>query len=174
MTLLECYPRSGSAHQRLGLLLPLLLLHRAGCARYLLLDGRSNTELAGVKALRRLSCLRALVLPLLHLHHADKGLLVALTLALPHTIISNISASFGMHHGCQVGATHQTLAGCDANDPCQQPMVCPASYCSCLEIALFYTVSGTVPTSSSESGSSIVLQTLAECLALSCSCTPTH
>jgi hypothetical protein len=72
-------------------------------ARYLLLDGRSNTELAGVKALRRLAFLKALVLPLLHLHHADKGLLVALTLALPQTIISNISANFGMHHGCQVG-----------------------------------------------------------------------
>ncbi|KAF6255658.1 hypothetical protein COO60DRAFT_191669 [Scenedesmus sp. NREL 46B-D3] len=69
--------------------------------RYLLLDGRANTELAGVKALRRLCALRALVLPLLHLHHANRGLLVALTLALPNTAISNISANFGMHHGCQ-------------------------------------------------------------------------
>jgi hypothetical protein len=73
------------------------------CCRYLLLDGRSNTELAGVKALRCLGSLRALLLPLLHLHHADRGLLASLSLALPGTVISNVTANFGTHHGCQVG-----------------------------------------------------------------------
>jgi hypothetical protein len=77
----------------------------AGIIRYLLLDGRSNTELSGVKALRRLSGLRALVLPLLHLQHADRGLLAGLALALPHTLLANISTNFGSHHGCQVGKT---------------------------------------------------------------------
>lgn len=54
-----------------------------------------------MKALRRLARLRALVLPLLHLHHSHKALLVALQLALPNTVISNISSNFGLHRGCQ-------------------------------------------------------------------------
>eukprot|EP00879_Flechtneria_rotunda_P027193 GHRR01029072.1.p1 GENE.GHRR01029072.1~~GHRR01029072.1.p1 ORF type:complete len:127 (+),score=49.29 GHRR01029072.1:194-574(+) len=70
-------------------------------ARYLLLDGRSNAEVVGIKALRRLQQLRTLSLPLLHLHHSNKAALVALQLGLPNTFISNITRNFGLHHGCQ-------------------------------------------------------------------------
>ncbi|WIA41453.1 hypothetical protein OEZ86_005030 [Tetradesmus obliquus] len=69
--------------------------------RYLLLDGRASAELSGVKALRRLTSLRCLALPLLALHHADRGGLAALSLALPGAVLSNASAAFGLHHGCQ-------------------------------------------------------------------------
>jgi len=71
------------------------------CCRYLLLDGRSNTEVRGVKGLGYLTRLKTLILPLLHLHHVCKPALVALQLALPSTHIMNVSRSFGQHHGCQ-------------------------------------------------------------------------
>lgn len=51
--------------------------------------------------MRRLQNLKALLLPLLHLHHSDKSLLLALQMALPNTVISNITCNFGHHHGCQ-------------------------------------------------------------------------
>lgn len=69
--------------------------------RYLLLDGRSNTELRGIKGLTQLIRLRTLVLPLLHLHHTNKTLLATMQLALPHTHIMNVNRNFGLHHGCQ-------------------------------------------------------------------------
>ena len=68
---------------------------------YLLLDGRSNAALVGVKGLRGCQRLRALVLPLLQLHHDQKGTLHGLSAALPRCVISNISSNFGTQHGCQ-------------------------------------------------------------------------
>jgi hypothetical protein len=66
-----------------------------------LLDGRANTEVRGIKGLHQLSRLKALVLPLLHMHHTCRPALSALQLALPHTHIANVSRSFGQHHGSQ-------------------------------------------------------------------------
>lgn len=68
--------------------------------RYLLLDGRSNAEVFGAKALIKLQHLKTLVLPLLHLHHEKKGTLVALQTALPDTLIANITGNFGVQYGC--------------------------------------------------------------------------
>lgn len=69
--------------------------------RYLLLDGRSNTDIRGIKGLMQLHKLKTLVLPLLHLHHTNNTLLHTMQLALPVTHIMNVSRNFGQHHGCQ-------------------------------------------------------------------------
>lgn len=80
----------------------------AGCGlcvcapcRYLLLDGRSNTEIRGIKGLGHLPKLKVLIMPLLHLHHTNNTLLTTMQLALPYTHIMNVSRNFGQHHGCQ-------------------------------------------------------------------------
>lgn len=69
--------------------------------RYLLLDGRSNTDLRGIKGLLQLTGLKTLVMPLLHLHHTNNTLLGTMQAALPATHIVNVSGTFGRHHGCQ-------------------------------------------------------------------------
>lgn len=65
------------------------------------MDGRSNAEVKGVKGLRQLARLKTLVLPLLHLHHTNRGALSALQLCLQDTQIVNVSRSAGQHHGCE-------------------------------------------------------------------------
>lgn len=69
--------------------------------RYLLLDGRSNTEIRGIKGLGQLAKLKTLIMPLLHLHLTSHTLLSTLQLSLPGTHIMNVSRVFGTHHGCQ-------------------------------------------------------------------------
>ena len=69
--------------------------------RYLLLDGRSNTELRGIKGLGQLAKLKTLIMPLLPLHLTNKTLLATLQLSLPHTHIVNVAHNFAQHHGCQ-------------------------------------------------------------------------
>lgn len=67
----------------------------------LLLDGRSNAEVAGWQGLTRLSNLRSLVLPLLQMQQDPGGALAALAAALRNCAILNVSASLGAQHGTQ-------------------------------------------------------------------------
>lgn len=86
------------------LLLPTVCFHALLfmlLCRHLLLDGRSNTEVRGVKGLGQLSRLKTLIMPLLQLHYANQTLLSTLQLSLPNTHIMHISRNFGRHHGCQ-------------------------------------------------------------------------
>lgn len=68
---------------------------------YLLLDGRSNSEVLGWAGLCRLTRLRLLALPLLQLQQSGGGALAALGAALRGAVIANVSAAFGAQHGAQ-------------------------------------------------------------------------